>query len=121
MVEEMICVGLSSGLLLLPSHSLRSAQVKWWNNFFHPHRAFHRALPTSPAPYFLNSFQGLGDEKNSKNKGAGWVLVENGGLAAVAAVACCVSGPSSALALLCRYSVAAVAGSCVRLVFSARY
>jgi hypothetical protein len=79
------------------------------------------ALSSAPAPYFLNSFQGQGDEKNSKNKGAGWVLVEHGGLAVAAAVAFLVVGGSSALGFVCRYSVGAVAGSCVRLVFPARY
>jgi hypothetical protein len=99
----MISVGLSSGLLRLPSHSLRSAQVKWWNNYFHPHRVIHRALLPHLRLYFLNSFQGTGDEKNSKNKGAGWVWVEYGGLAVAAAVASVLVGGSSALAWLRRY------------------
>ena len=62
-----------------------------------------RALSFSPAPYFLNSFQGPGDEKNSKNKGAGWVLVEYGGLAVAAAVAAFLVGGSAALAWVGRH------------------
>jgi hypothetical protein len=115
-----ICGVLSWLLLRLPSHSLRSAQVKWWNNYHHPPRS-PPAHSHPPAPYFLNSFQGQGDEKNSKNKGAGWVLVEHGGLAVAAAVAFVLVGGSSALAFVCRYSVAAGAGSRAWLVFPACY
>jgi hypothetical protein len=52
-----ICGVLSWLLLLLPGHSLRSAQVKWWNNFHHPPRNPPRT-PIRTCALFFEFFSG---------------------------------------------------------------